>query len=119
MVAAAGRWLADGDAVADGDLLGSDEDVLDQCPQDTLAVFDGGGGGAAAQSAEEALEVIGELEVGVAVGGLGVQGVELVFQAGLAGAQVRHALAELVDRDELLGVGLDHRGDRGAGLGQG
>jgi RNA-directed DNA polymerase len=33
----------DGDAVANGDFVGSDEDVLDQQPQDALAFFGGGG----------------------------------------------------------------------------
>ena len=89
--AAGRRWLRspDGDAVPDGDLLGADEDVLDEQPQHALAVVDGGGGGVAAQLGEEAFQVVGELEVGVAVGGLGVEGVDLAAQAGLAGAQVR------------------------------
>ena len=68
MVAAAG-WFPDGDAVADGDFLGSDEDVLDEGAQDPLAVL--GGGGALAEPGEEAFEVAGELQVGVAVGGVG------------------------------------------------
>ncbi len=63
------------------DLAGSDEDVLDQCPQDALAVLGGGGGGVVAEPGEEAFEVAGEPEVGVAVGGPGVQRVELGFQA--------------------------------------
>jgi hypothetical protein len=32
-----------GDAVPDGDFLRTDENLLDQQPQDALAVFDGGG----------------------------------------------------------------------------
>jgi hypothetical protein len=68
--------------VPDGDLLRADEDVLDEQPQDALAVFDGGGGGVAAQLGEEAFQVIGELEIGVPVGGLGVEGVDLGVQAG-------------------------------------
>ena len=119
VAAAAAGWFPDGDAVADGDLLGADEDVLDDGAQDALAVLDGGGGGAAAEPGEEALEVAGELEVGVAVGGLGVEGGDLVLQAGLEGAQGRHAGAELVDGDELLGEGGDHRGDGRSGLGEG
>jgi hypothetical protein len=58
--------------VADGDLLGSDEDVFDEQPQDALPLGGAGGGGLAAQLGEEAVEVVGELEVGVPVGGLGV-----------------------------------------------
>ena len=37
VVAAAAGWFPDGDAVADGDLLGSDEDVLHDGAQDALA----------------------------------------------------------------------------------
>jgi hypothetical protein len=44
VVAAAAGVLADGDAVADGEFLGSDEDVLDDGAQDALAVLGGGGG---------------------------------------------------------------------------
>jgi hypothetical protein len=112
VVAAAAGWFPDRDAVADDDLLGADEDVLDDGAQDALAVLDGSGGGAAAEPGEEALEVAGEPEVGVAVGGLGVEGGDLVLQAGLAGA-------ELVDGQELLREGGDHRGDRRAGLREG
>src|SRR6516225_2669701 len=68
VLAGAGAASAGGDAVADGDLLGSDEDVFDQQPQYALAVFDGGLGGAGAQPGQEAFQVVGEFEVGVAVG---------------------------------------------------
>src|SRR5258707_5165009 len=107
-----------GDAVPDGDFLGADEDVFDKQPEHALAFLDGGGGGAAAQLGEEVLEAVGELEVGLAVGELGVQGVYLPAQVSFAAAQVRHPGAELVNGDELLLEGLDHGGDRGGGLGQ-
>src|SRR5712691_3673724 len=81
--------VPDRDAVADGDLLGADKDVFDEQPEHALAFFGGGGGGIAAELCEEAFEVVGELEVGVAVGELGVQGIDLGAQAGFAGAQVR------------------------------
>jgi len=87
VLAGAGAASAGGDAVADGDLLGSDEDVFDQQPQYALAVFDGGLGGAGAQPGQEAFQVVGEFEVGVAVGGLGVEGVDLPAEVLLAGAQ--------------------------------
>ena len=119
MVAAAAGWFPDRDAVADGDFLGSDEDVLDDGAQDALALLGGGPGGVAAELFEEALEVVGELEVGVTVGGLGVEGGDLAFQAGLAGAEGGHAGAELVDGDELPGQRGDHRGDGCRGPGQG
>src|SRR6267154_6456803 len=86
----AGAVWPGGDAVPDGDLLRADEDVLDEQPQDALAVLDGGGGGVAAQLGEEAFQVAGEGEAGLPVGGLGVEGAELAAQAGLAGARVRH-----------------------------
>jgi hypothetical protein len=49
VVAAAAGWFPGGDAVADGYLVGSDEDVLDHGAQDALAVLDGGGGRAGAE----------------------------------------------------------------------
>jgi retron-type reverse transcriptase len=119
VVAAAAGWFPDRDAVADGEFVGSDEDVLDDGAQDALAVPGGGGGGAAAEPGEESFEVAGELEVGVAVGGLGVEGGDLVLQAALAGAEGGHPGAELVDGQELLGERGDHRGDGCAGLGEG
>jgi hypothetical protein len=74
VVAAATGWFPDRDAVADGEFVGSDEDVLDDGAQDALAVPGGGGGGAVAEPGEESFEVAGELQVGVAVGGLGFEG---------------------------------------------
>jgi hypothetical protein len=91
VVAAAAGWLPGGDAVADGEFLGSDEDVLDERAQDPLLVLDGGGGRVLLQAGEEALEVVGEPEVGVAVGGLGVEGGDLVLEPGFAGAEAGHA----------------------------
>jgi hypothetical protein len=68
----------DGDAVADGDFLGSDEDVLDQQPQDASAFFGGRGVCLVVELGKECFQVVGEGEVCVAVGELGVQGVDLV-----------------------------------------
>ncbi|WP_433716656.1 reverse transcriptase/maturase family protein [Nocardia sp. CA-084685] len=78
--------FADGDAVADGDLFGSDEDVFDQQFQHAATFVDGRGFGVVVELGEEALQVGGKGEVGVAVGELGVEGVDLVAQAGFAGA---------------------------------
>ena len=114
----AGGAAAGGDAVADDDALGADEDVFDDQAQDALLLGEGRGAGVAAEPGEEAFEVVGELEVGVAVGELGGQGVELAAQAGLAGAQLGHALTQFVEGDQLFLVGLDQPGDRGRGLGQ-
>src|SRR5262249_25964729 len=83
-LAASGGRFPGGDAVPDGDLLGSDKDVFDQQAQHSLPLADAGVGGVAAQLGEEAFEVAGELEVGVAAGGLGIDGVELAAQVLLA-----------------------------------
>ena len=88
----AGGAAAGGDAVADDDALGADEDVFDDQAQYALLLGEGRGAGVAAESGEEAFEVVGELEIGVAVGELGGEGVELAAQAELAGAQLGHAL---------------------------
>src|SRR5712691_10622926 len=115
----AGRGrFPDRDSVADGDLLGADEDVLDEQSQDALAFFGGGGAGVSAELGEEAFEVVGEPEVGVAVGELGVQGADLGAQARFAGAQGGHAGAELVDGDQLLLECFDHGADRCGGPGE-
>ncbi len=116
VLADGGAIAAGRDAVPDGDLLWADEDVFDQQAQYPLAFFDGGGGGVAAQLGEEALQVICELEVGIAVGCLRVEGVDLSTEAGLACAQVRHPGTQLVDGQQLLGERLDHGGDRTGGL---
>ena len=118
VLAGGGAVLPGRDAVPDGDPFRADEDVLDEQPEHALAFCDGGGGGVVAELAEEVFEAVGEFEVGLAVGELGVQGVYLGAQGGFAGAQVRHPGAELVDGEQLFLEGLDHGGDRGGGLGQ-
>ena len=81
----------------------NDEDVLDEQPQDALAVFDGGGGSVAAQLGEEAFQVAGEGEVGVPAGGLGVEGVErprrFVSRARRCGILVRSSSMVISCRD--------------------
>ena len=96
----------------------ADENVFDEQAQDALAFGDGRCGGLAARPGEEVFEVVGELEVDLPVGELAVERVDLVVQAGLAGAQLGHAGAELVEGDQLLLVGADEPGDRRGGLGQ-
>jgi len=83
-----------------------------------LALGDCGDFGLALQLAEELFEIGSEGEVCLAVGELGVDGVDLIPQAGFPGTQVRHAFPHLVDGDQLFSVCLDHAGDRGAGLRQ-
>jgi hypothetical protein len=83
--------LAEWDAVPNGDLLGSDEDVVDKQPQDLLTFLNGGDLDLGVQLAEEVFEIGGEVEVGLTVGELGVEGLDLVAQVGFPGAQVGHA----------------------------
>src|SRR5713226_4137161 len=80
VAAAAAGWFPGWDAVADTDFFWADQDVFDEQPQHPLPLAGAGGGGACAQVGEEAFQVVGELEVGVAVGGLGVERVELAVQ---------------------------------------
>ena len=63
--------------MADDHTVGADEDLLDQQPQHPLTLGDRGGRGAVAQPAEEALQVLGELEGGLLVDQLGLERVEL------------------------------------------
>ncbi|WP_308375286.1 reverse transcriptase N-terminal domain-containing protein [Streptomyces sp. MUM 136J] len=85
-----GGPFADGDSVPDGDRLGADEDVLDQEPQDALPLGDIGRRGTGVELGEEAFEAVGEFEVGVTVGELGFESVELAAEVALAGSQVGH-----------------------------
>jgi hypothetical protein len=73
-----GGAFPDGDAVSDGDFVGSDEDVFDEQSQHALAFLDVGGLGVGVESGEEAFEVGGEGEGGPAVGELAVEGLDLV-----------------------------------------
>src|SRR4051812_11301104 len=69
VVRGGGRGVfAGGDAVPDGDLLWSDEDVFDEQAQDALAFGHVGGGGVVAEAGEEVFEVVGEFEVDLPVG---------------------------------------------------
>ena len=72
--------------MSDGDLLGSDEDVLDEQLEHAAAFINGGAFGPGVQLGEEALQVGGQGEVGLAVGELGVEGFDLVAQVGFPGA---------------------------------
>src|SRR5271169_2445337 len=113
-----GRVASGGDGVTDHDLAWADQDLFHEQAQDALAVFDGCGGRRFAEGGQELFEVAGELEVDLAVGELGVEGLGLVAQAGLAGAQVGHPGTEFVEGDEVFLVGADQPGDRAGGFGE-
>ena len=78
VVGVTGGAFAEGDAVPDGDLFWSDEDVFDEKSEHAAAFVGGGDLGFVVELGEEAFEVVGEREVGVAVGELAVEGLDLV-----------------------------------------
>jgi len=63
--------------VADDDPFGPDEYLFDDAAQHLLAGFDGGGVGSFAESGKESVEILRELEVGLPVEELGLEGVEV------------------------------------------
>jgi hypothetical protein len=75
---AVGSTWAGWDAVADGDVVWSDDDVFDDEPQDALARGHVGGVGAVVELGEEGLDVGGEAQVELAVGLLAFEGADLV-----------------------------------------
>ena len=70
--------------MADRDLGLADEHVADEQPDDLLALFDRELLGVGAEARPEALERLGELEVGLGVVQFGVERVELGLEGGLA-----------------------------------
>ena len=68
---------------------------------------------------EEVFEVVGKLEVGITVGKLGIQRVELVAQAALPGPQAGHPDPQFIEGDQLFLERFDHARDRFRGLDQG
>ena len=101
--------MTDGDIV----LLAADEDFAHDEAQDALLLVHGQLVEAVGEAGEEAFERLGELEVGLGVVQFGFEGAELRGERGLALAQLGHPLAQLLERDQLLLVGLDQA--RGAG----
>ena len=98
--------------MADGDVVFADQDLADDEPDDLLALLDGQALGVVGEPGAEAVECLGELEVGLGVVQLGVECVELRLDRGLAFAELGGAGAELVDRDELLLVAVQQSSDR-------
>jgi hypothetical protein len=70
--------------VADGDVVVADQDLADDEPDDLLALLDGEVLGVGGEACAEALECLGELEVGLGVVQLGVERVQLRSEGGLA-----------------------------------
>ena len=104
--------------MADRDVVFADQDLADDEPDDLLALLDGQVLGVGGEAGAEAVERLGELEVGLGVVQLGVERVELRLKGGLAFAQLGGAGAELVERDELLLVAVDQASQRVPGAGE-
>src|SRR6266498_4088637 len=107
----------DRDAVADDHTVGTNQHLLDQQAQHPLPLGDRGGIRLVAQPRQEAVEGLGELEVGRLVDQLGVEGVKLGAHGLLLGAQGGHAASQLLQRQQLLLVGLQQPADGGGGAG--
>ena len=105
--------------MADGDLVGADEDILDEQPQDTLTFGSGRGAGLVFQAGEEVLDVVGEGEVDLSVSELAIKGAALLAQAGLAAAQLGHPGSEFVEGDQPFLVGADQPLDGLGGFAKG
>ena len=84
----AGEAFPDRDAVSDGDLLRADEDVLDEQSEHPLALLHRGDLGIGVELSEKTLQIGGEGEVGLTVGELGIESVNLVAQVGFSRTQV-------------------------------
>jgi hypothetical protein len=102
--------------VSDGDvvLLAADEDFAHDEAEDALLLMHGELVEAVGEASEEALERLGELEVGLGVVQLAFEGDELRGERALALAQLGHPLAQLLERDQLLLIGLDQAPGAGA-----
>jgi len=93
--------------VADCDVVVADQDFSEDESNFLLALLDGQALGVVGEPGAEAVECLGELEVGLGVVQLGVERVELRLDRGLAFAQLGCAGAEFVDRDELFLVAVE------------
>ena len=77
--------------MADRDVVFADQDLADDEPDDLLALLDGQALGVCGEAGAEAIERLGELEVGLGVVQFGVERVELGLHRGLAFAELRRA----------------------------
>jgi hypothetical protein len=93
--------------VADGDVVVAEENLAHDEPEDLLAPLDRERLGVGRQPGAERVEGLGELEVGLGVVQLGVERVQFGAQRRFALAQLGHAGAELLERDQLFLVAVD------------
>nr|WP_037600050.1 hypothetical protein [Streptacidiphilus rugosus] len=92
--------------------MGTDADFLDDGSQDALPVADRRGARVLAQTRQEALQVLGELEVGLLVDELRGQSVEPALDLLASGAEFRHAVAQFLEGNQVFLVGADQPVDR-------
>ena len=91
----------------DDDRVVADEDVLDDETHDSLALDDVKRVGGAAQTTEERREGFCKAQERGAIGGLVSDRLQLGAQRLLALPQRRHALAQLLERQEFLLIGVE------------
>ncbi len=93
--------------MADCDVVVADQDLSDDESNDLLALLDGQALGVVGEPGAEAVECLGELEVGLRVVQLGIERVELRLDRGLAFAKLGCAGAEFVEGHELFLVAVE------------
>ena len=93
--------------MADDDFLLADQHLLDEEPDDALALRNVQGFGRRAQARQEAVQGLRDPEIGLPVLGLIDNGLQFAMQSLLLTAQLGHSGAELVDCDQLLLIGVD------------
>jgi len=102
----------------DDDRVVANEDVLDDKPHDSLALKDIKRVSGAAQSAEERRESLGKPKERGAIGGLVGDRLELSAQRLFALPQRGHTAAQLLERQELLLIGVQQSLDAFADTGE-
>ena len=98
--------------MADGDVIVAEEDLAHDEPDDLLALLDRELLGVGREAGAERVECFGQLEVGLGLVELGVERVELGAEGRFALAELGHAGAEFLERDELFLVAVDHASQR-------
>jgi hypothetical protein len=93
--------------VTDGDVVVAEQDLADDEADDLLALLDRERFSVGRQPSAERVERLRELEVGLGIAQFGIESIELGAERCFASAQLRHAGAELLERDQLFLVAVD------------
>jgi len=98
--------------VTDGDVVVAEQDLVNDESDDLLALLDRESVCVVGEAGAERVERFGQLEIGLGVVQFGVEGVQLCAQRRLTSAELRHAGAEFLERDQLLLVAVDQSAQR-------